>query len=335
MMNESQRQFMIEPWLASGGTGTAPRSGEGLIGYEPWGQGRYPTEGLIGFEPWLTNKKKPAPQLYGQQAYDPITGLPVNQQQALQSAGLTFDAAPVETPSGLAPTVNPAAGGFQANTPAGYGNYASIIANDPFYQQTLADLSAQGIADQAGADAAMMRALIQFGEVPALEGLDLGLAGKNYAKISESARPLAAANTAEGLSIAARMQKQLNNNIRAIKNALAARGALMSGETGYQLGEEAQRYKQSQYDARTQLVDLLAGINAGLAAAARARAAQQAQAAEGAWGRGALTPPPTAPPPTSAPPEQPPPPTAGGPPRWYEEPFVPNLPTLTGRKVAV
>jgi hypothetical protein len=82
----------------------------------------------------------------------------------------------------------------------------------------------------------------------------------------------------------ARMEKLRKDNVRAIKNALASRGALRSGEAGYQLGEEQQRYSTAQYDARSQLVDLLAGIEAGYANSSRARAGQQAGAANTAFG---------------------------------------------------
>jgi hypothetical protein len=50
------------------------------------------------------------------------------------------------------------------------------------------------------------------------------------------------------------------------------------------LGEEQQRYSTAQYDARSQLVDLLAGIEAGYANAQRSRAGQQAGAANTAFG---------------------------------------------------
>jgi hypothetical protein len=81
------------------------------------------------------------------------------------------------------------------------------------------------------------------------------------------------------MSIVARMEKLRKDNVRAIKNALAARGALRSGEAGFQLNEEQDRYSKAQYDSRSQLVDLLAGIEAGYANAQRGRSAAQGQAA--------------------------------------------------------
>jgi hypothetical protein len=162
----------------------------------------------------------------------------------------------------------------------GTNSYLDILRSDPIYSQTLADLSAQGISDRSQADTLAQRALVQFGEVPALEGLDARLAGPEFARISGVAKPLAEANTQSGMSIVARMEKLRKDNVRAIKNALASRGALRSGEAGYQLGEEQQRYSTAQYDARSQLVDLLAGIEAGVAAGARQRASAQAGAAQ-------------------------------------------------------
>jgi hypothetical protein len=166
----------------------------------------------------------------------------------------------------------------------GTSSYMDIHRSDPIYNQTLSDLSAQGISDRSQADVLAQRALVQFGEVPALEGLDARLAGPEFARISGVAKPLAEANTQSGMSIVARMEKLRKDNVRAIKNALASRGALRSGEAGYQLGEEQQRYSTAQYDARSQLVDLLAGIEAGYANSSRARAGQQAGAANTAFG---------------------------------------------------
>jgi hypothetical protein len=178
-------------------------------------------------------------------------------------------------------------------------SYMDILRSDPIYSQTLADLSAQGISDRSQADTLAQRALVQFGEVPALEGLDARLAGPEFARISGVARPLAEANTASGMSIVARMNKLQKDNIRAIKNALASRGALRSGEAGYQLGEEQQRYATAQYDARSQLVDLLSGIEAGVAAGARQRSGAQAGAAQTAftnYAQSGYAPPPPPPP---------------------------------------
>jgi hypothetical protein len=218
--------------------------------------------------------------------YDPMTGLRktsgsnrsvIPQDSPVDWLGSAGGSTPTSaTPGGT--SLTPVAAGQQPgmNTQS----YMDILRNDPIYSQTLADLSAQGISDRSQADTLAQRALVQFGEVPALEGLDARLAGPEFARISGVAKPLAEANTQSGMSIVARMEKLRKDNVRAIKNALASRGALRSGEAGYQLGEEQQRYSTAQYDARSQLVDLLAGIEAGVAAGARQRAGAQAGAAQ-------------------------------------------------------
>lgn len=222
-------------------------------------------------------------------AYDPLTGLrktaPGNSSViADPDAGFSFG--PTGTPTSATPATSPSStpGGPVQPGQINTGSYLDLLRNDPILRQTMADLSAQGISDRSQADTLAQRALIQFGEVPTLEGIDARLAGPEFARIAGMARPLAEQNTQSGLSIVARMEKLRKDNVRAIKNALAARGALRSGETGHQLGEEQQRYTQAQYDARSQLVDLLSGIEAGYANAQRQRAAAQAQAAQGAMG---------------------------------------------------
>jgi hypothetical protein len=221
--------------------------------------------------------------------FDPMTGLRKTSGSTRSVQGgdpfsdwLGGGTTPSSAPPGGGVSTTPVTAGQQPgmNTQS----YMDILRNDPIYSQTLADLSAQGISDRSQADTLAQRALIQFGEVPPLEGLDATLAGPDFARIAGLARPLAEQNTASGMSIVARMNKLQKDNLRSIKNVLAARGALRSGEAGYQLGEEQQRYSTAQYDARTQLVDLLAGIEAGVAAGARQRAGAQAGAAQTAFG---------------------------------------------------
>ena len=227
--------------------------------------------------------------------YDPMTGLRKTQSRQTQSSyqipgwgsdlseqGLGVSWSPGAVTPGSSSTPQTQAGAGPINT----GSYLNLLNSDPILQQTLADLQAGGISDRAQADTLSQRALIQFGEVPALEGIDAKLAGPDFARVAGLARPLAEANTQSGMSVVARMEKLRKDNVRAIKNALAARGALRSGEAGHQLGEEQQRFQQAQYDARSQLVDLLSGIEAGFANAMRQRAGQQAQAQQAAMQSG-------------------------------------------------
>jgi hypothetical protein len=228
--------------------------------------------------------------------YDPVTGLPRRQgQQPFSYAPPPFSYAPSPGSGAGAPSLAfnatasaPGGTGFGATTGApgttaggvNYGAYRDIIQSDPFYRQTLADLGAQGFADDASARAAAQSGLIRFGEVPA--NLEPSQAGW----VDDTTRRLAEQNTAAGLSTTARLAKQQRDAVRAIRNVLAARGGLRSGELGYQLGEEQQRFATANYDARTQLMDYLAGINQGIVRAQRERQAAAAAAAAAAAGRG-------------------------------------------------
>ncbi len=207
--------------------------------------------------------------------YDALTGLP--KQQAQTSTGFPGQVAFLQQPApGGAPSgatgVGTSAAGAPSATGGGPLSWQDFLANDPFWKQFNADLSAQGIADEGAAKAATQRAIIQFGEVPD------NLTGQAANWIDPTTRTLAQQNTAAGTSQLARINKFNQDSLRAIKNALAARGALRSGELGYQLKENQQQYTNAQYDQRTALTDTLSGIQAGLAAAQRAAAMQRAQA---------------------------------------------------------
>ncbi len=148
---------------------------------------------------------------------------------------------------------------------------------DPNYAQAAADLGAQGAADAATLKAQRQRALIQFGEVPNFADA-AGLLGANFsADIGGNTADLAKKNTTAGLSTVARINQHNTDLINGIRNNLAARGGLRSGETGYKLGRENTDYTRAQYDARQKLVDYLAGANAAYVAAQRARELQLAQ----------------------------------------------------------
>jgi hypothetical protein len=202
--------------------------------------------------------------------YDPVTGLP-------KTKSTTTAAPTILGPLGAATGSTGATGssGGTATTggaKTGTLSWQDFLANDPFWKQFNTDLSAQGISDEAGAKAATQRAIIGFGEAPA------DLTGQAAQWIDPTTRQLAAANTQAGTSQLARVNKFNADAIRRIKNSLAARGALRSGELGFQMNENQQQYTNAQYDQRTALTDTLSGIQAGLAAAQRQAAAQKANA---------------------------------------------------------
>lgn len=105
------------------------------------------------------------------------------------------------------------------------------------------------------------RALIQYGGVPQ------GLSGLKQLKgaFDSGTSSLAQANTKSGISLLARINEAHDDRNRYIKNRLAARGILQSGETGFQLGREQTNYARAQADSSGKLLDYLAGINAGIA----------------------------------------------------------------------
>jgi hypothetical protein len=220
--------------------------------------------------------------------YDPKTGLPIKSPKKPAFSQAQVDASLAANPNstfGPSPNVNYSGLGGPVTIPGFTPDYASLIQNDPIFGQLKADLSANGIQDAAARAAAIQRGLIQFGEVPSFNGL----AGLNQdwlsSDVNDTTRQLAQQNTASGMSVVARQQKQYQDNIRSIKNALAARGALRSGETGYQLGEAQRGFDTAQFDARQELLDYIMGAQQGFLAAERQRQGQLAQGAEGAFGR--------------------------------------------------
>lgn len=128
------------------------------------------------------------------------------------------------------------------------------------------------------------RAIGQFGLVPDFNNVDTSLLGPDFQQdVTPETLGLAQQNTAAGLSTAARITQAHQDAIRQIKNALAARGALRSGEAGFQLGREQQNFTQGTYDANQKLLDYLAGVAQAYAEAERQRQNQQTQGLQTAY----------------------------------------------------
>lgn len=236
--------------------------------------------------------------------YDPLTGLPKQQQPSLNTP---YGGTPLfsgQTSNATAPNTTGVTANTTAGAPSGQNPY-SALNDDPLFRQLQADLAAHGVSDLAGAQAAARRGVVLFGEVP---NFDETLLPPSW--IDETTRQLAAQNTAAGTSAIARSMKTNKDNIKDWKNILRQRGALRSSELGRGLGEEDLRYRNEQFDMRQQLTDYFAGLQAALAAAERGRAGQRAAGAESAAGR---VPAPAAPAP---PPASVNPPPAGTPPDW-------------------
>lgn len=207
---------------------------------------------------------------------------------------------------GYGPAGPPAGGGGGYGT-GGYGgssapsmpSFADILASDPWFAQYKADLMAQGVSDKAGRDAAIQQSLIRYGEVPddAAAASALGLNNKDLEGVlTPTIRELASKNTSSGMSVKARTAQAYDDTLRQVKNVLAARGALQSGETGFQLGRADQDYTRTQYDQKNSLMDYINGVQQGYVAAERQRqqalfqaqleAMQRAYAQWGSYGYG-------------------------------------------------
>jgi hypothetical protein len=142
-------------------------------------------------------------------------------------------------------------------------DYMALIQQDPAYMALTQQLSAQGIQDAAQRQAATQQALIQFGMVPDFSSLaaSLGLSPQAIQMLQQDVSPeataLANANTASGLSTEAQLQQGQSHAIMALRNALAARGAIGSGDNAYRTNLQDQSYAQAQQAA---LNSLLSGI---------------------------------------------------------------------------
>ena len=133
--------------------------------------------------------------------------------------------------------------------------------SDPGYQQLSGLYQAQSVedakkrqqGDPAGAD--------RLRRHPRLRR-DLASTRTCWARdVTDLVRGMASQNTQAGLSQTARMQKEHADNQRRIQDLLASRGMLQSGETGYQIGEEALTHKQTQYGALRALLDYVSRAN--------------------------------------------------------------------------
>jgi hypothetical protein len=215
-----------------------------------------------------------------QTALDPLTGLPKGRQP---QAAAPFSYSPGVAPEALASTLFGAPGDISAQTQTGGAgglpgmpDFASLIANDPLFKQSQADMAAMNIQDEASRNAAINRAVIQFGATPDFGkaqqslGLDLG------AILNPETAGLASQNQ---FSTQAQLNKANTDGIRQIRRSLAARGGLQSGELGYQLNENQTRYGQAQNDATQKLLDYIGGVQSAYTSYQRQQEELQRQAA--------------------------------------------------------
>lgn len=164
--------------------------------------------------------------------------------------------AALATPTDTSSTSYGSGGG--SGSGGGATDYAALIAADPIFQQAQQFYNASLISDASQRNSAAQRALIAFGLVPSADQLGTGFDWLSQA-LNPQTQTLAQQNTQNGLSIEARLGQAHDQATMALRNSLAARGALSSGDANYRLNLNEQGYAQSQQDALNKLLDSLSG----------------------------------------------------------------------------
>lgn len=144
-------------------------------------------------------------------------------------------------------------------------DYQALLQQDPAFMSLKQQISAQQTQDAAARQAATDQALVQFGMIPDFSALgqQLGFTPQQIAMLQQDITPqvraLAQQNTAGGLSTEAQLQHAQQINTRDLRNNLAARGALSSGEDAYQTNELNHNYALTQDKALQSLLSALGG----------------------------------------------------------------------------
>lgn len=221
----------------------------------------------------LALKKKPAPPGINTIApSNPATALGVPQSPVVPNMGAATNFGPVPSFS------NP---------------YAGLIGGMPDLSALEAQYKAQSTEDAAARDAALRRLVISYGSLPDFANLGISDKAKNFlgSAINDQVRQLAANAEKEGVSVHARQAQANNIANRQIPALLAGRGLLRSGQTGYDLSQQAQAYKNQQYDTLNELLGNVEGTVGSYLQAERERQLALAQArmqaawaAQQAWG---------------------------------------------------
>lgn len=158
--------------------------------------------------------------------------------------------APTAPSAGDSPYVPPTPGPASITTDAGFTpDYKAAIQSDPSYA------AAQVNAQKTGADAAAQRAAALKQAVIQHGGLPAGFKDV-YGDIDQATLDAAKNNPYSTLATLARNHEQSLNQFR---RALAARGALQSGDLSYGQDQIDTGYGQSQYDAANQFGNAVSG----------------------------------------------------------------------------
>jgi len=150
--------------------------------------------------------------------------------------------APTPAPTAYAPPPNPTAVGNP--TPQ---DLLKLAQGSPQYVQFLSDLGASSSADASAQKAALQRALIDFGVVPA------GFQDK-FGSLDDLTRGLIGKNTQSGVSAYARLLENRNEGIRNLISRLNAKGLRRSGARGYGLNKLQLGFDRDFSDAVSKLL---------------------------------------------------------------------------------
>jgi hypothetical protein len=161
---------------------------------------------------------------------------------------------------------------------SGGGNPAAGILAD-YLSKMRADTNAASVFDAASRDAALRRLVISYGQVPDFSALGIDKNTSDILKKALDSNTIEQArkNTEQGTSAYARMFHGNELANRRIPAQLAGRGLLRSGQTVSDLSEQAQGYKNEQFDALNAILGQATGAIGAFAAAERQRQEQLAQ----------------------------------------------------------
>lgn len=154
-------------------------------------------------------------------------------------------------------------------------DYQTILQNDPGFKALQNSISAQGIGDAATRKAATNQALIGFGAVPDFASVasSLGLSPEALSMLQSDIDPATAGLAANNqFSTEKELQRQEDQAMHTLRNSLAARGAIGSGENAYQTGNQEHNYEAAQQSA---LLSLLGAITGNQQTFATAQQAEQ------------------------------------------------------------
>lgn len=160
-------------------------------------------------------------------------------------------------------------------------DYQSILNEDPAFMALKGSLSAQGVASAAQRRAGTNQDLIQFGSVPDFSSAaqKLGLSPEALQMLQQDIDP-ATAGLAAGnqFSTEHELQRQEDQAMRSLRNNLAARGGLSSGEDAYQSGNQEHNYEHAQQDALVSLLSHITGLQQNYTTQQQGQQSQLAQA---------------------------------------------------------